>query len=160
MKKYKGELENFPQEVVEKMLEYQYEQNNIKDISVFEDCKSACINGFLWSDTSEGEDFWRQVIGDKRFHVFFNLYPKKEYPKLMLVADALLDKKLRRVIFMKKNGKYLAWTGATTFEEAEKAMDLYPWNYAWDLEEESEPILPEYTMEELTKKLENFKLIK
>ena len=33
---YKGQLEGFPSEIVERMLKYQVEQGNKEDVSVFE----------------------------------------------------------------------------------------------------------------------------
>jgi hypothetical protein len=73
-----GDLENFPIEVVEKMLQRQYEQVNKIDISVFQDNKRADERheGFLWRDTIEGHEFWRDIICYKKFDVFFDRYPK------------------------------------------------------------------------------------
>ena len=73
-----GDLENFPIEVVEKMLDYQYKQIGKKDISVFQysRCSYARCEGFNWENTIEGHEFWRRVIICKEFDVFFELYPK------------------------------------------------------------------------------------
>lgn len=54
---YKGQLEGFPKEVVEKMLDYQEAEGNKRDVSVFEDRVSEAFNGFGWYDTTEGVDF-------------------------------------------------------------------------------------------------------
>lgn len=70
-----GDLENFPIEVVEKMLQMQYKQYGEKDISVFQNNRRS-EKGFLWENTIEGHDFWRRVISCKEFDVFFDRYPK------------------------------------------------------------------------------------
>lgn len=81
MSKYKGELTDFPDEVVEKMLEYQEEQGSSRNVSVFE--KSHCCgspNGFNWDETVEGWCFWFNVITNENFDLFFSRYPKKKEP--------------------------------------------------------------------------------
>ena len=70
-----GDLENFPIEVVEKMLQKQYKQYGEKDISVFQNNRHS-EKGFRWKDTIEGYDFWMHVITCKKFDVFFERYPK------------------------------------------------------------------------------------
>lgn len=73
-----GEIEGFPIEVVAKMLERQYEQCKVVDVSVFEDNKvtMALASGFDWDLTAEGEHFWDRVIEDRDFAEFFKKYPK------------------------------------------------------------------------------------
>lgn len=97
---YKKELEGFPTEVVEKMLERQVEQRNQRDVTVFELAKRAGrgIKGFCWEETVEGHYFWERVILHKDFDVFFEKYPKPEktltFPREMLVWD---NKNYKRV---------------------------------------------------------------
>jgi hypothetical protein len=77
----KNELEGFPREVIEKMLERQVEQGNPRDEEVFKkDRWSDSINykGFMWDRTPEGQNFWHSVIGNKNFDVFFKKYPKQK----------------------------------------------------------------------------------
>lgn len=76
---YKGELKGFPKEVVNKMLERQEEQGNQKDLTIFERNKDVGKNGngFIWSDTLEGFEFWKDVIRLKNFDLFFRVYPKQ-----------------------------------------------------------------------------------
>ena len=73
-----GDLENFPIEVVEKMLRKQYNQVNKMDITVFQNNKKAdeIHGGFRWSDTIEGYRFWDDVITLSKFDVFFKRYPE------------------------------------------------------------------------------------
>ena len=89
-----GDLKDFPIEVVEKMLEYQYKQLGKIDISVFQECKynDKPRNGFNWKETIEGYDFWNYVIGKKRFDVFFGRYPKM--PKNVYICGDVLNGKL------------------------------------------------------------------
>lgn len=68
------EIEGFPIEVVEKMLEEQQIQRGYADITTLQDC---AYGAFRWCCTSEGYDFWRKVILDKDFNLFFEKYPKK-----------------------------------------------------------------------------------
>ena len=77
-----GDIEGFPIEVVAKMLERQYEQCKVVNVSVFEDNKStaALASGFDWDLTAEGEHFWDRVIEARDFSEFFKKYPKAEAP--------------------------------------------------------------------------------
>ena len=84
MSKYKGDLEGFPEEVVEAMLDYQEEQGNERDVTVFETeidrngFSGDFSGGFTWRDTPEGFRFWQEVLGNKNFDLYFDKYPKKE----------------------------------------------------------------------------------
>ena len=69
---------------------------------------------------------------------------EKTYPRVMLVRNEKKDW-AKRVVFMEKNGWFLAWKDAETLEEAENATDTWFWNYA----KEIEPI--EVTLEEIAK---------
>ena len=73
-----GDLKGFPIEVVEEMLKYQKQQTGKKDISVFQNdrCQDACDKGFRWSETTEGHYFWKTIIRDREFDIFFERYPK------------------------------------------------------------------------------------
>lgn len=84
---YKGDLKEFPQEVVEKMLERQVEQGNKRDVTIFEQCKSISWRngGFSWSTTKEGDDWWGKVIGNRNFDFFFERYPKQPIPEKWFV---------------------------------------------------------------------------
>lgn len=72
-----------------------------------------------------------------------------EYPKLMYVRNDECDKFVKRVVFMEKNGKYLAWAYAESLEEANQAMGTATWSYAKDIEEEKEQIV-ELTIEDIS----------
>lgn len=159
MKQFKGQLEGFPEEVVEKMFERQVEQGNERNVEVFESVRSApeCWGGFNWIETNEGLDFWTKVISCRNFPLFFERYPKKEkpYPKVMLVSD-YGDAWRKRVVFMEKCGKYLAWSDAETLEDAEDVLEVAAWNYAKDLEPAPEEKLRS-RLEEIEKEVREIK---
>lgn len=75
-----GDLVGFPIEIVEKMLERQYEQINKVDIVAFQNDRIQSISngegGFHWGETIEGYEFWNNVIRQKKFDIFFKHYPK------------------------------------------------------------------------------------
>lgn len=78
----KGDIEGFPVEVIAKMLERQYEQTGAVSVSFFEKDKIAFAyqSGFDWYNTTEGYDFWEDVITKRDFSKFFEMYPKAEAP--------------------------------------------------------------------------------
>lgn len=72
-----GQLEGFPIQVVEKMLERQVQQGNIENVTIFQHNVAAdkSRGGFTWSDTAEDQLFWIAVIGERKFYRFFQKYP-------------------------------------------------------------------------------------
>ena len=78
---------------------------------------------------------------------------EKVYPRVMMVSANKVEWH-KRVVFMEKNGRYLAWNDATTFEEAEKAMNLTSWKYAKDIEEPKEFTI---TLSEINSKMDEIK---
>ncbi len=79
-----GEIKGFPIKVVQKMVNYQVEQGNKADVTVFQKhkCTGRVFKGFEWVETDEGIDFWNDVIRYENFHVFLEKYPKKEPSKI------------------------------------------------------------------------------
>ena len=76
------------------------------------------------------------------------------YPKVMMVSNTFITDTSRcykRVVFMEKQGKYLAWQYAETIEAAEKEICLIPWSYAVDVPKEN----PKKT--EMLKRVEELK---
>jgi hypothetical protein len=74
-----GDLENFPIEVVEKMLVEQFKQFGKNDITVFQYNRNDGKKGFCWDNTADGHGFWSDVIHFENFDRFFERYPKR-YP--------------------------------------------------------------------------------
>ena len=77
----KGQIKDFPIEVVQKMVEKQVHQGHKADVGVFRVKTDDSWNGFLWTRTIEGDSFWRNVIYQADFPLFFEKYPKKEEKK-------------------------------------------------------------------------------
>ena len=136
---YKGQLKGFPREIVERMLECQVEQGNPRDIYVFEEDKNAdrLYKGFTWENTLEGHDFWAKILLYGKLDTFFKKYPKtSQYPKVMMVGNSYpLTRK--RVVFMEKCGKFLAWGFVDNLKDAENAISVTTWKYAEDIKPEN-----------------------
>ena len=76
------------------------------------------------------------------------------YPKVMMVSNFPIsenNKGYKRVVFMEKLGKYLAWQYAETFEAAEKETCIALWKFAVDVPKEN----PQKT--EMLKRVEELK---
>lgn len=126
--KYKGELEGFPQQIVERMLDCQVEQGNERDVSVFEDdvVASSYDGAFDWYCSIEGDDFWELVLVMRDFGVFFEWYPQstakhldlQQFEKALLrgvpaatsklkeighIPTEQLEKSVERMIFQKQS---------------------------------------------------------
>lgn len=73
-----GEIEGFPIEVVQKMVDYQVEQGNKADVTVFQKLATAAKpdGGFNWSETEEFMD-WMDIIYSGEFNIFFESNPKE-----------------------------------------------------------------------------------
>ena len=59
------------------------------------------------------------------------------FPRVMLVSD-YGDSWYKRVVFMKKCDRFLAWNNAETIEESECVYGNVPWRYAKELPEKVE----------------------
>ena len=89
-------------------------------------------------------DFW-DIDELKNYNAeIIELPEEKTYPRVMLVSDDKI-KWYKGVVFMKKNGGFLAWEFAETLEEAEKIVGTGFWMYA----KEIDPI--QVTLEEIAK---------
>ena len=74
-KKKTNRIKHFPNEVVKLMLQRQYEQQGIRDISIFEkdEFANASERGFDWEDTPEGQLFWQRIILNEDFDIIQNM---------------------------------------------------------------------------------------
>lgn len=77
-----GKLAGFPMGVVVRMMEEQQKQGNEPDVSVFQergyDLTDSIHGGFDWIVTEGGQCFWEDVLRDRKFNVFFEIYPEYE----------------------------------------------------------------------------------
>jgi len=76
-----GQMEGFQVEVLQKMLERQFEQTGFCDVTTFQEDRTS---GFLHAKTSEGRIFWLNVITCRNFDLFFAKYPKPPLPSLIM----------------------------------------------------------------------------
>jgi hypothetical protein len=67
-----------PQEIVDKMLEYQLEQTGKQDINVFVTniTSDRSSGGFSWGLTKDDTDFWLDILKYDKFDEFYKKYPK------------------------------------------------------------------------------------
>ena len=74
-----GEINNFPIEVVEKMVEEQMNQGNKPNVNLFtiDKCATRYEGGFNWESTRDGFRFWEKIIKEELFDLFFERYPRK-----------------------------------------------------------------------------------
>ena len=127
--------DKLPVEIQEKMLLEQEKQGNGRNPDIFRKNLHAGVShkGFTWDKSVDGHDFWVSVL-DGNFDCFFKRYPKKDvktYPRVMEVSNSEdFSNPVTRVVFMEKNGKYIAWLRASTLEEAEKTVITTCWKYA------------------------------
>jgi hypothetical protein len=64
------------------------------------------------------------------------LVSEKQFPRVMLVSNNNnITTARKRVVFMKKNDKYISWANRETIEEADKITDTVAWRNAWEVEE-------------------------
>jgi transcription antitermination factor NusG len=72
-----------PQEIVDRILEYQLAQTGKKDINVFVNQIFANkeLGGFNYNETIEGYDFWHEIIINGKFDKFYEKYPKTQTTK-------------------------------------------------------------------------------
>ena len=88
------------------------------------------------------------------------LKPENEYPKVMKVSKKPIKTKEdfknanKRVVFMEKCGKFIAWLDVDTIEKSENITSTVSWNYAVDLDwqpkEETKPL--KLTMKQIAEK--------
>lgn len=85
-----GNIENFPIEVVEKMIEEQVRQGNKADVTIFQEGVTADnrFGGFLWRITEDGNAFWDEVIIRHKFDLFFEKYPKNTKKQVFIIGDS------------------------------------------------------------------------
>jgi hypothetical protein len=86
---YKGDIKDFPKEVVEWMLDNQVKQGNKRDISVFEKCRHDGNEngGFDWCIVDS--QFCYDVIYKKNFATFFEKYPKYTSPEKTITGQII-----------------------------------------------------------------------
>lgn len=72
----KGDVENYPKEVLHKMLLIQHKQKGQYDLESIEKDKLTSFNS---GGTVQGKEFWEDVISNNNFERFFERYPEEKY---------------------------------------------------------------------------------
>jgi len=132
-----GKIQNFPLEVVKKNVEKTKGMLWRKNIQVFQENPLSYDKGFIWEHTREGHAFWEKILVHGNFEEFFARYPRKlKYPRVMEVSRDNLTWR-SRVVFMKKNDRFLAWDTAETIADSEYSMQVSAWSYAREIQNSS-----------------------
>ena len=89
------QFKNLPVEIQEKMLDEQERQGNKRDAKVFERRTMTYVlgGGFTWNKTVDGYKFWKKIIVDGDFSVFYEKYPKRPQLKVIPLHVKILDSK-------------------------------------------------------------------
>ena len=87
--------EGLPKEIQKRLLDLQEEQGNPRNKNVFISTLSTGkeYGGVTWNETSEGDNFWRYIINDGNFDVFYEKYPQERL-FWMKPGDTKVRKKL------------------------------------------------------------------
>jgi len=134
-----GKLSGLPLEVVQLMVKEQVRQGNPADVKVFQKKIEANKDegGFDLDKSMQGAYVWRAArIGDYRLALPWcdtQSETEPKFPCLMWVGETSKDVEERirkRVVFMKKNGKFIAWNNAESLEKAEGITGTTSWAYA------------------------------
>jgi len=80
---------------------------------------------------------------------------EKTYPRVMMVSFNEV-KWYKRVVFMEKCGRYLAWNKAETIQDSESIWGQTAWDFAKDIEEPKEQTI---TLSDLNSKMDDIKKI-
>ena len=74
----KGEIKDFPIEIVQKMVDYHIKEEGKMNIADMNELQILPDGAFDWRNTNEGLEFWGRVIHHHDFDLFFEKYPKSE----------------------------------------------------------------------------------
>ncbi len=123
--------------------------------------------GMSGSQTKKGDYLWRYYgVIDNRFDVYserqaaengaeiIELPEENSFPRVMLVSDDG-DDWYKRVVFMHKCDRFLAWNNAETIENAECTYRVASWRCAKEVEPKQRTI----TLSDLNSKIEDIKKI-
>ena len=119
----KGDIKDFPIEIVQKMVDEQVKQGNEADVTVFQEnrIRPRNIGGFDWGITEEDNAFWTRIIYQKKFNVFFNKYPEGK-DKYTFDKNGCLVEEKKDVI---KDSKKEDENNNSEYEEEEVANEEY-----------------------------------
>ena len=88
-----------------------------------------------------------------------NIYPElylsnpfEQFQERVMEVSENRDVWSKRVVFMEKNGKYLAWDKAKTLETSKNSTDVSAWTYAREIEKQKVTLELTYEQIESLKK--------
>ena len=161
----KGEIKNFPIEVVQRMVDYQVLQGNKADVSVFQDNMYAPHwgGGFDWDETKEGHAFWERIIENSEFYPFFEQFSNDKVYTCMLADkskhNANIIKHLEELGGKNTREFKIAFSDIIYYISPSKTISTLPMNddsfalldmagfhFVWCADDES---IKEYTMDEI-----------
>ena len=88
-----GDIEDFPIEVVKKMVQRCGEEN---EVNIITKLQISRLDGFIWKNSIEGYDFWNEVIYNKNFDLFFEKYPKSKHSDSQIETIEINGKKYKK----------------------------------------------------------------
>lgn len=83
-------FKDLPVEIQQRMLDEQERQGNPRKA---EDIMAGAGAGFFWADSAEGYDFWKKILLDGDFSVFYAKYPKRPLLKVIPLHVKILNSK-------------------------------------------------------------------
>ena len=123
---------------------------------------TKCMNGSNTREKGIASRYYGIIDGD--FHCYsidavkeasaeiIELPEEKQFPRVMLVSN-VGNEWHKRVVFMKKCDRYLAWNKAETIEESESICGQTAWRYAKEVHPKQQTI----TLSDLNSKIEDIK---
>lgn len=84
-----GDINGFPIEIVQHMVNEQVLQGNFPDVTVFQkvNYRAKDTGGFDWNLSKDGDTFWNEVITYRNFELYFKKYPKQTNMKQFTKED-------------------------------------------------------------------------
>ena len=168
-KDLKGEIKDFPIEVVQRMVDNQVLQGNKANVSVFQHDPFTVqfMGGFDWDETSEGHDFWERIIENREFYPFFEHFSNNMVYTCMLQGkskhNANIIKHLEELGGKNTREFKIAFSDIIYYISPSKTISTLPmnddtfalldmagFNFVWCADDES---IKEYTMEEIANAL-------
>jgi len=84
------QFKDLPVEIQQRMLDEQERQGYPRNAKEFEE---GVTGGFLWGNSMEGSTFWKKILLDGDFSVFYDKYPKRPLLKVIPLHVKILNSK-------------------------------------------------------------------
>ena len=92
----KGEIKDFPIEIVQKMVDYHIKEEGKMNIADMNELQILPDGAFNWRNTNEGLEFWGRVIHHHDFDLFFEKYPKSKHSDSQIETIEIDGKKYNK----------------------------------------------------------------